>query len=171
MSSFCVFVKPTERRPRSTFVSLQRLGPAWQGPVLRLRDAEALGLRFPFVIGWSDFYGGTAAPVTVARATDGKRTGWLVWGGSQGLRALDDAADVGVGAVVGGEPRGAGTCPAAFDERPILWLSDVALLPEDVAAVVAPVKGPARSGPGGDASNAGEVQGERASGDRSATAR
>jgi hypothetical protein len=125
MSSFCVFVKPTERRPRSTFVSLQRLGPVWKGPALRLQRSDALGLRYPVVIGWSDFYGGTPAPVGVARATDGEQSGWVVWGGSQGLRAVAcEEGDEGAFAT------------AAFEERPLLWVPDVTLLPAHVAAVV-----------------------------------
>ncbi|MDF1522577.1 MAG: hypothetical protein P1P87_07140 [Trueperaceae bacterium] len=119
-------MKPTERRPRSTFVSLQRLGPAWKGPALRLQRPDALGLRFPVVIGWSDFYGGIPAPVGVARATDGERSGWVVWGGSQGLRAV--ACEEGDEAAF---------ATATYEERPLLWVPDPGLLPAHVAAVVA----------------------------------
>ena len=126
MSSFCVFVKPTPRRPNSTFVSLQRLGPVWKGARLRLERPDELGLRFPVLIGWSDFYGGTPAQVAVAWASDGERSGWVVWGGSQGLRAVpeseESAAEV--------------TAAAAFDERPLVWLDDPRMLPPEVAAVV-----------------------------------
>lgn len=126
MSSFCVFVKPTPRRPNSTFVSLQRLGPLWQGPQLRLARPDAVGLRFPMVIGWSDFYGGSVAGVSAAWATDGTRTGVVVWGGSQGLRAVAEGAPVD-----DGDPsRG------VFEERPLLWIDEVDVLPSEVVAVV-----------------------------------
>ncbi len=127
MSSFCVFVKPTPRRPSSTFVSLQRLGPVWKGARLRLERPDEVGLRFPVLIGWSDFYGGTPANVAVAWATDGERSGWVVWGGSQGLRAVPEG-DVAAAEV---------TASATFDERPLLWLGDARMLPAEVAAIVA----------------------------------
>ena len=132
MSSFCIFVKPTSRRLETTFVSLQRLGPVWQGPSLTLSRHEAIGLRFETLIGWSDFYGGSPAPVSVARATDGERTGWVVWGGSQGLRA------VAAGALEGASDAVVETAAAsAYDERPLLWLAEPSMLPEDVVERVA----------------------------------
>jgi hypothetical protein len=127
MSSFCVFVKPTASRPNSTFVSLQRLGPVWKGDRLRLERPDEVGLRHPVLIGWSDFYGGTPAHVAVAWATDGERCGWVVWGGSQGLRAVPE------GDVAAAEA----TAAATYDERPLLWLGDARMLPAEVAAVVA----------------------------------
>ena len=127
MSSFCVFVKPTARRPNSTFVSLQRLGPVWKGPRLRLERPDELGLRFPVLIGWSDFYGGTPAPVAVAWANDGERSGWVVWGGSQGLRAVPESDEAAAEAMA----------TATFEERPLMWIGDVRMLPIEVAAVVA----------------------------------
>jgi hypothetical protein len=127
MSSFCVFVKPTARRPNSTFVSLQRSGPVWKGARLRLERADEIGLRFPVLIGWSDFYGGTPAPVSVAWASDGERSGWVVWGGSQGLRAVPE----------GDEAAAAVLASATFEERPLMWIGDVRMLPAEVAAVVA----------------------------------
>lgn len=127
MSSFCVFVKPTTRRPNSTFVSLQRSGPVWKGARLRLERADEVGLRFPVLIGWSDFYGGTPAPVSVAWASDGERSGWVVWGGSQGLRAVPEGDDAAAAAIAS----------ATFEERPLVWISDAGMLPTEVAAVVA----------------------------------
>lgn len=134
MSSFCIFVKPTSRRLETTFVSLLRLGPVWQGPSLTLSRHEVIGLRFETLIGWSDFYGGSPAPVSVARATDGERTGWVVWGGSQGLRAvpaaaLEEAPGVGVEAAAA----------SAYDERPLLWLAEPSVLPSEVVERVAGV--------------------------------
>lgn len=127
MSSFCVFVKPTARRPNSTFVSLQRSGPVWKGARLRLERPDELGLRFPVLIGWSDFYGGTPAPVAVAWASDGERSGWVAWGGSQGLRAVPESDEAAADAIAS----------ATFEERPLLWIDDVRMLPAEVAAVVA----------------------------------
>ena len=127
MSSFCVFVKPTARRPNSTFVSLQRLGPVWKGARLRLERPDELGLRFPVLIGWSDFYGGTQAPVAVAWASDGERSGWVVWGGSQGLRAVPESD----------EAEAEVLASSTFEERPLVWIGDVRMLPAEVAAVVA----------------------------------
>ena len=136
MSSFCVFVKPTARRPNSTFVSLQRSGPVWKGAQLRLERPDELGLRFPVLIGWSDFYGGTPAPVSVAWASDGERTGWVAWGGSQGLRAVPEGDDAAGDAVA----------PATFEERPLLWIDDLRCLPAEVAAIVARGEVRARQG-------------------------
>lgn len=127
MSSFCVFVKPTARRPNSTFVSLQRLGPVWKGARLRLERPDELGLRFPVLIGWSDFYGGTPAPVAVAWASDGERSGWVVWGGSQGLRAVPE----------GDEAAAEAMASATFEERPLMWIGDVRMLPAEVASIAA----------------------------------
>jgi hypothetical protein len=134
MSSFCIFVKPTNRRLETTFVSLLRLGPVWQGPSLTLSRHEAIGLRYETLIGWSDFYGGSPAPVSVARATDGERTGWIVWGGSQGLRAvpagaLQEAPGVGVET----------PASSAYDERPLLWLAEPSVLPPEVVERVTAV--------------------------------
>jgi hypothetical protein len=127
MSSFCVFVKPTARRPNSTFVSLQRSGPVWKGARLRLERPDELGLRFPVLIGWSDFYGGTPAPVAVAWASDGERSGWVAWGGSQGLRAIPESAEAAADAIAA----------STFEERPLLWIDDARMLPAEVRAVVA----------------------------------
>lgn len=143
MSSFCIFVKPTARRQETTFVSLLRLGPVWQGASLRLVRPEAVGLRYETVIGWSDFYGGSPAPVSVSRASDGDRVGWVVWGGSQGLRAVpsNGPASDGTVAPAAATPvsteaaREAGD--AGFDERPFLWLGEPSPLPREVVERVA----------------------------------
>lgn len=107
-------------------MSVTRLGPQWTGRRLRLRDPGRVGLSEADIIGWSDFYAGSACDVHVVRATDGERSGWLVWGGTLGLRAvpaeLDDVETVRVG---------------AWDARPLLWVEDPSLFPEDVRAVVA----------------------------------
>lgn len=147
MSSFCVFVKPTTRRPNSTFVSLQRSGPVWKGARLQLERSDELGLRFPVLIGWSDFYGGTAAPVAVAWASDGERSGWVVWGGSQGLRAVPEGDEAAADAIAA----------ATFEERPLVWITDPRMLPAEVAAVVAGDEGRSWTRPT-EARSAGEAR-------------
>lgn len=107
-------------------MSVTRLGPQWTGRRLRLRDPQRLGLREADVIGWSDFYAGSACDVHVVRATDGEHSGWLVWGGTLGLRAVPAEVND-VEAVRGGE----------WDARPLLWVEDPTVFPEDVRAVVA----------------------------------
>lgn len=125
MSSFCIFVKPTGRRPATTFVNLTQLGPVWRGDSLRLRDPERFGLRYAKLVGWSDFYAGSQAPLAVARATDGDRSGWVIWGGTLGVRAVpDDMEET--------QALAHGYC----DERPLIWVDDVEVFPIDVAGVV-----------------------------------
>lgn len=126
MSTLCLYVKPTAKQPGTRLLSVTRLGPQWTGPRLHLRDPERVGLHEGDIIGWSDFYTGSACDVHVVRATDGEHSGWLVWGGTLGLRALPpEIRDV--DAVRRGE----------WDARPLLWVDDPALFPDDVRAVVA----------------------------------
>ena len=126
MATLCLYVKPTSKQPGTRLMSVTCLGPAWTGRRLRLQEPDRLGLREPDLIGWSDFYAGPACDVHVAAATDGERSGWLVWGGTLGLRAvppeLEDEE-----AVRQGE----------WDARPVLWVEDASLLPDEVRAVVA----------------------------------
>jgi len=125
MSTLCLYVKSTAKQPGTRLMSVTRLGPQWTGRRLRLRDPQRVGLREADIIGWSDFYAGSACDVHVARATDGEHSGWLVWGGTLGIRAvpseLDDAD-----AVRRGE----------WDARPLLWVDDPSLFPADVRDVV-----------------------------------
>lgn len=125
MASFCLFVKPSGGSG-TLLLSLTQLGPVWSGPRLALRDPARLGLAHGDVVGWSDFYAGCACDVKVARATDGTREGWLIWGGTLGVRILpsEAAADE---AVAGGHA----------EEAPVLWVDDLEVLPRDVAEVVA----------------------------------
>ncbi|HKI58430.1 MAG TPA: hypothetical protein VKA00_04305 [Trueperaceae bacterium] len=126
MSTLCLYVKPTATQPGTKLMSVTRLGPQWTGRRLRLREPERVGLHEADIIGWSDFYAGSACEVHVALATDGARSGWLVWGGTLGLRAVPAELDD-VEAVRGG----------SWDARPLLWVEDPSLFPEDVRAVVA----------------------------------
>lgn len=122
MSMFCLLVKPSRENAGTPLMSVTRLGPEWTGRRLRLRDPARLGLANPELIGWSDFYAGSACDLHVARATDGTRQGWLVWGGTLGLRAVPCEGDA--------EDR------ARWEGRPLLWIEDPAVLPEDVRRVV-----------------------------------
>lgn len=125
MSTLCLYVKPTAKQPGTRLISVTRLGPQWTGRRLRLRDPQRLGLREADVIGWSDFYAGSACDVHVVRASDGEHSGWLVWGGTLGLRAVP-AEIQDEEAVRRGE----------WDARPLLWVEDPSLFPDDVRAVV-----------------------------------
>jgi hypothetical protein len=126
MSTLCLYVKPTSKEPGTRLMSVTCLGPEWTGRRLRLQDPDRLGLREPDLIGWSDFYAGSVCDVHVAQATDGERSGWLVWGGTLGLRSVPPELD-GEEALRQGE----------WESRPVVWVEDPFLLPEDVRAVVA----------------------------------
>lgn len=125
MATLCLYIKPTATRPGTRLMSVTRLGPEWTGRRLRLREPGRVGLREADLVGWSDFYAGSPCDVHVAFARDGERSGWLVWGGTLGLRSLPPGVD---------DPeavRGGG-----WDEPPVLWIDDASLFPEDVRAVV-----------------------------------
>lgn len=126
MATLCLYVKSTDSQPESGLMSVTCLGPQWTGRRLRLRDPQRLGLREADIIGWSDFYAGSACDVHVARATDGRRSGWLVWGGTLGLRAVPAELEEDEVLRRGG-----------WEARPVLWVEDAGLLPDDVRSVVA----------------------------------
>jgi len=129
MATLCLYVKPTPSQPGARLLSVTCLSPQWTGRRLHLERSDRLGLRESDLIGWSDFYAGSACDVHVARATDGERSGWLVWGGTLGLRAVpSELAEEDVDALRRGR----------WDARPVLWLDDAAMLPDDVRAVVEP---------------------------------
>lgn len=129
MATLCLYVKATAAQPGTNVMSVTCLGPQWTGRRLRLRYPDRLGLRESDLIGWSDFYTGSVCDVHVARATDGEHSGWLVWGGTLGLRSVpSELAEGDVEALRQGR----------WDARPVLWLDDASLLPEDVRAVVEP---------------------------------
>ena len=126
MATLCLYVKSTATRPGTRLMSVTQLGPEWRGRRLSLREPARLGLREPDLVGWSDFYTGSACDVHVAYASDGQRSGWLVWGGTLGLRSLPSAVD---------DP---GTVrDGSWEERPLLWVEDPAVFPDEVRAVVA----------------------------------
>lgn len=106
-------------------MSVTRLGPQWTGRRLRLHEPGRVGLQESDLIGWSDFYSGSACDVHVARATDGERSGWLVWGGTLGLRAVPAGID---------DPDLVRR--EEWDARPLLWVDDPTLFPDEVRAVV-----------------------------------
>jgi len=130
MATLCLYVKPTASQPGTRLMSVTCLGPQWTGRRLHLSRPDRAGLRESDLIGWSDFYTGSACDVHVARATDCERSGWLVWGGTLGLRSVPaEVADGDVEALRQGR----------WDAHPVLWLNDASMLPEDVRAVVEPV--------------------------------
>lgn len=125
MSTFCLYVKASAHNPGTPVLSITRSGPEWRGRRLRLLEAEGLGLEHGDVLGWSDFYGGTACDVHVARASDGRHDGWLVWGGNLGLRSVPDGFD-----------DHSALRSRVWDALPLLWVSDLRHFPADVASAV-----------------------------------
>jgi len=121
MSTFCLLVKASSQNAGTRLMSVTRLGPQWTGPRLRLRDPEGVGLANPDLIGWSDFYAGSACDLHVARATDGENVGFLVWGGTLGVRAV---------------PAGGAGDRHRWEGRPLLWIEDPGQFPEEVRRVV-----------------------------------
>ncbi len=138
MSMFCLYVKASKFNRGTPLMTIMRMGPEWSGRRLRLIDAEHLELGEPELVGWSDFYGGSACNVHVARASDGQRVGWLVWGGNLGLRSLPlDVEDV-------TELR-----ERVWDARPLLWLGDKRYLPGHVIAALEDMQDAPRPTEGG----------------------
>jgi hypothetical protein len=136
MSMFCLYVKPSPANAGTRLMSVTRLGPQWTGGRLRLTDPQRLGLRHGDIVGWSDFYSGVPADVHVARAAEGQRSGWLVWGGTLGLRSVPaDLEDLSV------------VRSRWWDARPVLWVDDPAQFPEEVRAVVEPEPAPGAATP------------------------
>ncbi|MEJ2668467.1 MAG: hypothetical protein P8Z81_15460 [Deinococcales bacterium] len=125
MPTLCLYIKPTGKQAGTRLVSVTRLGPQWTGRRLRLRDPGQLGLHEADIIGWSDFYAGTACDVHVARARDDEHAGWLIWGGTLGLRSVPPECD---------DPESVRR--GEWEARPRLWVEDPSLLPDEVRAVV-----------------------------------
>ena len=127
MGTLCLYVKPTATQPGTRLMSVTCLGPQWTGRRLRLQRPDRLGLRETDLIGWSDFYAGSACDVHVARRrTASVRVGWCGAARSGCGRCPPELVDGDVEAVRDG----------GWDARPVLWVEDASLLPEDVRAVV-----------------------------------
>jgi hypothetical protein len=125
MTTVCLHVKSTAFGPGIGLMSVTLLGPRWSGDRLCLAGAGELGLPHGDLVGWSDFYGGGPCQIQVARATDGRETGYLVWGGTLGLRVVPhDLAEV---------DRQLGD---VLESRAVLWIKDSGLLPVEVRDVV-----------------------------------
>jgi hypothetical protein len=106
-------------------MSVNLLGARWSGDRLRLERPGEFGLPGGDLVGWSDFYGGGPCPVQVACASDGRRSGYLVWGGTLGLRVVPcDLMEV---------DRQLGD---VLESRSVVWIEDAQLLPQEVRSVV-----------------------------------
>ena len=118
-------------------MSVTLFGPRWTGDRLSLRRPSELGLAHGDLVGWSDFYGGGPCQVNVACASDGHKSGYLVWGGTLGLRVVPEhLADV---------DRQLGD---VLESRSVVWIEDVETLPTEVKQIVEVVLEPvARSEP------------------------
>ena len=106
-------------------MSVTLLGPRWTGDRLSLHRPSELNLEHGDLVGWSDFYGGGPCQVNVACASDGRNSGYLVWGGTLGLRVVPEhlaEIDRQLGDVL--------------ESRSVLWIKDVNNLPFEVRQVV-----------------------------------
>lgn len=106
-------------------MSVTLFGPRWTGDRLSLRRPSELGLAHGDLVGWSDFYGGGPCQVNVACASDGVESGYLVWGGTLGLRVVPEhlvEVDRQLGDVL--------------ESRSVLWIKDPEDLPAEVRQVV-----------------------------------
>ena len=125
MTTVCLHVKPTAFDPGIGLMSVTLLGPRWTGNRLSLRRPSELGLEHGDLVGWSDFYGGGPCQVNVASASDGRHSGYLVWGGTLGLRVVPEhLAEVDRQLV------------DVLESRAVLWVKDVNTLPPEVRQVV-----------------------------------
>jgi hypothetical protein len=125
MTTVCLHVKPTALDPGLALMAVTLLGPRWSGDRLRLERPGEFGLPRGDLVGWSDFYGGGPCRVQVACAANGSDTGYLVWGGTLGLRVVPhdlDQVDRQLGDVL--------------ESRSVLWIKDVGALPTEVREVV-----------------------------------
>jgi hypothetical protein len=125
MTTVCLHVKPTAFDPGIGLMSVTLHGPRWTGERLRLGRPGDHGLPHSDVVGWSDFYGGGPCQVHVACASSGSESGYLVWGGTLGLRVLP--ADL---------PEVDRQLGDVLESRSVLWVRDVSALPAVVRQVV-----------------------------------
>ena len=135
MTVVCLHVKPTASSPGTGLMTVTLHGPRWTGERLRVMNPGLLGLEHGDLVGWSDFYGGGPCPVQVAYATDGRHAGYLVWGGTLGLRAVPPHLDR-----VGREHAD------DLEARALLWIDDPGMLPAEVRVAVGATRGVSRSG-------------------------
>jgi hypothetical protein len=122
-----VYVKSTSNCDGLPLTTFEVLSPIWTGESIRIPFGPE-GVEHD-VIGWTDLFFGSPAPVHVARVSHRGREGYLIWGGNSGVRVLDDQAEP-VPGVDDHLPRGWG--------QPIIWVEDPDDLPADVRAVVEP---------------------------------
>ena len=125
MTTVCLHVKPTAFDPGIGLMSVTLLGPRWTGKRLCLLRPSELELDHGDLVGWSDFYGGGPCQVNVACASDGRNSGYLVWGGTLGLRVVPEHV-VDVDRQLGD----------VLESRSVVWIKDAANLPEEVRRVV-----------------------------------
>lgn len=125
MTTVCLHVKSTAFEPGIGLMSVTLLGPRWSGDRLRIENPGQVGLQYSDLIGWSDFYGGGPCPVQVACASSGRESGYLVWGGTLGLRVVPDHLAV-VDRQLGD----------VLESRSLMWIKDVRSLPAAVRQVV-----------------------------------
>ena len=125
MTTVCLHVKPTAFDPGIGLMSVTLLGPRWTGDRVSLRHPSELGLDHGDLVGWSDFYGGGPCQVNVACAMNGVESGYLVWGGTLGLRVVPEHI-VDVDRQLGD----------VLESRSVLWIKDAGDLPDEVRQVV-----------------------------------
>ncbi|MEX2536263.1 MAG: hypothetical protein WD273_11775 [Trueperaceae bacterium] len=125
MTTVCLHVKPTAFDPGIALMSVTLLGPRWTGDRLRLGRPSELGLAHGDLVGWSDFYGGGPCQIHVACASNGRDSGYLVWGGTLGLRVVPEHLTV-VDRQLGD----------LLEARSVLWIKEPGVLPAEVRKVV-----------------------------------
>lgn len=128
-----VYVKASSNCPGMPLTSFSELSPTWQGEQLVIPFGEDEEREDHTVVGWTDLFFGSRCPLRVVRVRTNEQTlreGYLVYGGSNGIRVLDEHVPPTPG-MDDHLLRGYG--------RPILWIEDLEHLPEEVRTVVAPL--------------------------------
>jgi len=127
-----LYVKDTSNCGGLPLTSFERLGPVWSGESLMLPFGVRTETRMLEVVGWSDLFFGSPAPVHVFKTRLDNQVGYLVYGGNSGVRVLNDETEP-VEGIDSHLPPGWG--------QPVIWIEDVADLPCEVAAVIEPQTG------------------------------
>lgn len=128
-----VYIKANSNCPGMPLIAFTMLSPVWQGEHLVIPFGEDEERKDNTVVGWTDLFFGSRCPLRVVRVQTNEqapREGYLVYGGSNGIRVLDEHVPLTPG-IDDHLPRGYG--------RPILWIEDLEALPEEVRTVVAPL--------------------------------